>query len=160
VRPTHTIEVLLHVMLRGSEGIADKDQSLVGYDMDYLEDGRSKLVRNVCNKLSIDIFHMPEYLNLHMASCCRNRRFENFEIPSSEQYLSSQLPISLRSYPILSYPIRSSITSVLIFTFSQLPPSLRPYPILASHQFTYLQNQISLQSDLLTSPNFTVPTCK
>ena len=84
-------------MLRGYDGIADKDQSMVGYDTDNFEDGRSKLLRNVCNKLSIDTAHIPEDLNLHIAECCRNRRFENLEIPPSDQFLSSQLPIFFRS---------------------------------------------------------------
>jgi hypothetical protein len=93
-------------VLRGSGGIADKDQSLEGYDMDNFEDGGSKLLRNVNNKLLIDTAHIPEDLNPHIAACCRNRRFENLEILSSDQFLSSQLPIFFRSYPILhlSYP--------------------------------------------------------
>jgi len=141
-------------VLRGYDGIADKDQSMVGYDTDNFEDGRSKLLRNVCNKLSIDTADMPEDLNLHIAECCRKRRFENLEIPSSDQFLSSQLPLSLLSlsYPILSslqsvrtsttsyfpsilsYPILPLLTSVRIFTFSQLPLSLLSlsYPILSS----------------------------
>jgi hypothetical protein len=52
-------------------------KSLLGYELDNPEDGRSKLLLNVCNKLSIDTTHITEDLNLHIASCCGNRRFDN-----------------------------------------------------------------------------------
>jgi len=71
-------------VLRGSDVIVDKDQSLVGYDTDNFEDGGSKLLRNVCNKLSIETAHIPEDFNVHSASWCGNRRFENLEIQSSD----------------------------------------------------------------------------
>ena len=101
---------------------------MVGYDTDNFEDGRSKLLRNVCNKLSIDTADMPEDLNLHIAECCRKRRFENLEIPSSDQFLSSQLPLSLLS---LSYPILSSLQSVRTSTTSYFP-SILSYPIVTN----------------------------
>jgi hypothetical protein len=71
----------------------------------------------------------------------------------------SQLPLSLRSYPILSYPILSYPHSYQ-FPSLHFHNTLFPFdPILASHNLIYLQNQVSLRSDLLTSPNFKVPTC-
>ena len=127
--------------------------------MDYLKDGRSKLLRNICNKLSIDIACIPEdliFILLHVAETAVSKTSKPH--PQSNFYRHN----FLFSFDlILSHLILILISSFFnnfLFPFDPIPS----YPILSyphSHQFAYLQNQISWQSYLLTSPNFVVPTC-
>ena len=68
----------------------------------------------------------------------------------SSYFHNSLLPFD----PILSYPHSYQVPFLHFHNF------LFPFDsILASHYLIYLQNQVSLRSDLLTSPNFKVPTC-
>ena len=110
-------------VIRGSDGIADTDQSLVGYDMGNLEDGRSKLLRNVRNKLSFDTAHKSSYCFL----------LQKPKIRKPRNPILRPIPIFTTSYFLLSlsYPILSSLQSFRTYTTSYFP-SIPSYPILSS----------------------------